>query len=161
MLASYRQQEQVKPLFSNLPQELYREIYDYDPTYHSVFSSQAFAEELERRILRVHRELLTCLIERRMQVSNRYEEIVCNYEIRLYPYRQRPDVMRFVLKPINITFNARNLPEPLFTWSGYIFNQNIAEIEYMPFIDFNRIDHLIIPSISKSLIMYYEVDEPW
>ena len=151
----------AKPIFGKLPQELYREIYSFDDTYQKVFSSQAFAEELERRILRIHRELLNHLIKWKMQMSNSYEKITSDYQIRLYPDRKRPDVMCFVLKPINITSNVHNIPEPHFTWSGYIFDINLNTYECMPYIDFDRLDRLIVPSISKSLIMYYEVDESW
>ena len=150
MLSAYR--PQLPPLFGKLPQELYREIYDCDPTYRSVFSSLTFADELERHVLRIHNELLNHLIKWKMQISNRYEEIITDYAIRLYPYRKCPGVMCFVLKPVNITSNVRNIPEPHFTWSGYIFDKNLDIDECMPYINFQRIDNLIVPSISKSTI---------
>ena len=53
MLATYRQQEQVKPLFGKLPQELYRKIYDLDDTYQNVFSQRGFLPEIENMILQI------------------------------------------------------------------------------------------------------------
>jgi predicted transposase/invertase (TIGR01784 family) len=51
MLATYRQQ--LPPIFGKLPQELYREIYDFDDTYQKIFCDPKFLVEIENMILQI------------------------------------------------------------------------------------------------------------
>ena len=50
-----------KPLFGNLPQELYREIYEFDDTYRNVFKSVEFSDQLLHHIYRYQLELIYTL----------------------------------------------------------------------------------------------------
>lgn len=120
MLATYRQPH-VKPIFGHLPQELYREIYGYDDTYHKVFNTPTFLCELQLNSYKIHYyKLLYKFIEEEVQPRNIMDGVRTEYNISLTPHPANPNVMCFILESTNTTRNPDNIPEEKLHWSGYV-----------------------------------------
>ena len=63
MQAIQQQMNNVRPLFGHLPQELYREIYDFDGTYHDVLNQPNFLLDLKQLYYKRNFESMRLLCE--------------------------------------------------------------------------------------------------
>ena len=146
-------QQKRQPIFGKLPQELYREIYDYDPTYRNVFNTQAFLDELQFNSYKIHYKYLYKFIEEDVQPSNRMDGVITEYSIELKPHPENSNVICFCLESTNTTHNPDNIPESKLHWCGYICEEKYDET-FMVYYD--DMDYRSYPDISESLVLYIE-----
>ena len=153
MLATYRQPH-VKPIFGHLPQELYREIYGYDDTYHKVFNTPTFLCELQLNSYKIHYyKLLYKFIQEEVQPRNIMDGVRTEYNISLTPHPANPNVMCFILESTNTTRNPDNIPEEKLHWSGYVCEEEYDET-FMVYYD--DMDYRCYHDISEKLTLYFE-----
>ena len=139
----------TKPLFGKLPQELYREIYDYDDTYRNVFNTHAFLDELLFNSYKTHYNYLYRFIDKVVQPENRMNNVVTDYIIRLKPHPENSNITCFILESTNTTQNSNSI----LNWSGYISTPEYDEVFMVYHDDMNyRIDL----KVSDSYILYYQ-----
>ena len=152
MLSAYR--PQLPPLFGKLPQELYREIYDCDSTYHNVFNDPMFVYELQLNSYKMHYyKLLYKFIEEEVQPRNIMDGVRTEYNISLTPHPENPNVMCFILESTNTTRNPDNIPESKLHWSGYVCEEEYDET-FMVYYD--DMDYRRYHDISESLNVNFE-----
>ena len=85
-----------KPLFGNLPQELYRYIYDLDNTYHDVFNTQKFIRELGHYLFKNQYTLIYNLID---ELNYGVQHV--QYAISVRTHHQYSNIICFNLIPVN------------------------------------------------------------
>ena len=149
-------------IFRNLPQELYRYIYDFDDTYRNVFNSSGFVNELGNYIYKKQYKLVHQLIHEINQFRNEYYMDMASdtddapfmppqiqYKIILRTHHKNSKIIQFNLIPIN------PLPDEGDCIYGYICNA-----KYTHFIsNINEIVELKIKTTKpeSSLSLYYYV----
>ena len=171
MLATYRQKEQVKPIFGNLPQELYREIYDFDDTYHNVFGEPMFLTEIQNMKLQInfpiqyhfikilinninakhHKE---CVKMYRMNGTPIYKQrlVPLEYKIEIFESTLIPNFCNYHILPINhMASDYEHTP-----WYGCICDPTKLVKPDLRMQYYLKMDNIKVPEISDTLVLYYD-----
>ena len=146
-----------KPLFANLPQELYRCIYDYDDTYHGVFKSVGFNDDLILYLYKRQLKLTYYLIDKLNQFRRDYFKINnesydgknIQYNIIMRTHEKNTNIIQFNLIPVDQDTDGDCL-------YGYICTQQDTHSIYPELLEMcvERSD-----SSSSALLLYYNAME--
>ena len=140
-----------KQIFGNLPQELYREIYEYDNTYHAVFSSSEFVNELAHYLYKNQYTLIYSFIDE----LNKFRLTSIKYYIILQWHLTNPNIMCFNLIPVNPDLTPMNTYIEC-DWYGFICEEDYSIGE--PAIVESDLDYMTTKQIpSSSLILYGDI----
>ena len=162
-----------KPIFGKLPQELYREIYDFDDTFHKVFSNPTFILEMKHMLLQFNLPVQYKFIQKLIQNINSEQHKECvkmyktngtpNHKQRLVPIKYKIEIWKSSLLPnfcnYNLTpINSMDTDYEHAPWYGCIcdptklINPKIVIQYYL------KMDIMIIPEISDTLVLYYDAN---
>jgi len=164
-------QKQYPDLFKNLPQELYRIIYDYDDTYRNVFNSNSFYIDLMKNLYYPQLKLTHVLIDKLNNESLVPEHN--QYNIVLRTYEKNTNIIHFNLNPLkqfmNIDINYSLLEEN--SDNGYDYHAFLYDCWIIGFIcneqdaasiqdEIEELDLERMEGVSGSLSLYYRHSDP-
>ena len=158
----------VKPIFGKLPQELYREIYDYDNTYRNVFSHPKFLTEIENMLIQIKHPVQYHLVQELIKKLNgvgesktlnlRSRKVNCNkrapvdYKIHRMFKSNTPTLTHFTISTRGINNEYQYDPNKYY---GCICDP--TKIVYPNFHTQSYLNMKIkikVPKISNNLILY-------